>query len=293
MTAIILDIGVIVILIVTCIVGYVRGFRKYFIGMIAAVLATAAAAYVSNRLATPVYDRYLREQVNTHVAGAIEDLDPKKVVMDKLREQGYGDYISEDEVSDIISQGGDYLENISGLLKQKGADNSEIELLRRNIDGYFNSELPATINQKLDESGLTRYIDNVNISADQLRECVTRAATQSKEDAVDYIVEKSIKPILVGVIRTILFVVCYVAAALLLKLIVFISGVMDTVPEVKAADRFAGLVLGAIKGLLYCSVVGWALSMFCSTTKNSMTVFNADISEKTFLFRYFFDFFYK
>lgn len=293
MASIIFDIIVLIILIVTCIVGYVKGFRKYFIGILAAVIATAASAFASDHLAGPVYDRYIRDDVKAHVTKAIEDFDPKKVVMQKLREQGYGELVTEQEVSDMISQGGDYLENLSGLLKQKGADSSEIDLLRQNIDGYFNSELPDTINKQLDETGLTPYIDRVSIPTDQLRECVTRAATQSKEDAADYIVEKAIKPILVGVVRTVLFAVCFAVVMLLLKLVIFISGVTDTIPEVKAADRFAGLVLGAIKGLLYCAVMGWALSFFCTATKNSMTVFNADIGEKTFLFRYFFNFFYK
>ncbi|MBQ8965624.1 CvpA family protein [Ruminococcus sp.] len=291
--AIYLDIAIIVILIVTCIVGYVRGFRKYFIGMVAVVIAVVAGAYISGELAEPVYDRYMREKVKTHVTEAIEDYDPKEVVMEKLREQGYGDYISESEVGEIVARGGDYLENVSELLRQKGAGSEEVAQVKQNIDGYFKSELPDQINRRLEETGLAPYVEKVNISADELRECVTRAAAQSKEDAADYIVEKAIKPVLVGIIRSLLFAICFLAVILLLRIIIAISGVMDSIPEARAADRFAGLVLGAIKGLLYCAVIAWALSTLCNATKNSMSFFNADISEKTFLFRYFFDFFYK
>ena len=293
MSALYLDIGVIVILILTCIIGYVRGFRRYFIGMIAAVIATAAAAYGSAQLAEPVYDRYMRDKVKEHVTSAIDDFDPKKVVMEKLREQGYGDYVSEQEVDEVLGQGGDYLENVSRLLQQKGAGAEESEMLRQNIDGYFKSELPAEIDRRLKGTGLSSYIDRVDISADELKECVTRAATQSKEDAADYIVEKAVKPVLVGVIRTILFGICFLAVILVLRLIIAISGVMDAIPEAKAADRFAGLVLGAVKGLLYCAVIAWALSFFCNATKNSMSVLNADMCSGTFLFRYFFEYFYK
>ena len=252
-----------------------------------------AGAYISGELAEPVYDRYMREKVKTHVTEAIEDYDPKEVVMEKLREQGYGDYISESEVGEIVAQGGDYLENVSELLRQKGAGSEEVAQVKQNIDGYFKSELPDQINRRLEETGLAPYVKKVNISADELRECVTRAAAQSKEDAADYIVEKAIKPVLVGIIRSLLFAICFLAVVLLLRIIIAISGVMDSIPEARAADRFAGLVLGAIRGLLYCAVIAWTLSTLCNATKNSMSFFNAYTSEKTFLFRYFFDFFYK
>lgn len=291
--AILLDIGVIVILIVTCIVGYAKGFRKYFIGIIASVIATAAAAYGSGALAEPVYDRYMRDRVNSYVQNAVEDLDPRSVVMDKLNEQGLGGYVTDGEIDEALSRGGDYIQNVGGLLAEKGIDGETIEGLQRNIDGYLGSELPAVIEQRLDASGLSQYAGDVDISAEELREYVRRAASQSKEDAADYIVERAIKPMLVGVIRSLLFGACFLAVMLVMQFIIVISGIAQTIPEVKAADRFAGLALGAIKGLLYCAVIAWVLTTLCSATKNRLDIFNADVSDQTYLFRYFFDFFYK
>ena len=288
-----LDIGIIVILVVTCIVGYVRGFRKYFIGLVATVIAVVAAAYASAELAEPVYDRYLRDKVKTHVTRAIEDVDPKTVVMEKLSEQGYGDYVTGEEVDDVLSQGGDYLENLGSLLSEKGADSEDVARVRQNIDSYFTGELPAAIDQRLEETGLSKYVNKVEIDPEELKECVARAASQSKEDAADYIVEKAVKPILVGVVHALLFWICFLIMVILLRIIIAISGLTRDVPESKAADRFAGLVLGAVKGLLYCAVIAWVLSIFCNATKNSMSIFNAGMSEKTYLFRYFFDYFYK
>lgn len=288
-----LDAGVIIILILTCIVGYVRGFRKCILSIVAVFIATLAAKYSSAGLAAPVYDRYLRDKVKSHVVSAIEDYDPKSVIMEKLNEQGYGEYVSESEIDEMLGRGGDYMENVSELLRQKGADKEDVESLRKNIDGYFSSELPGTITQQLEQTGLTPYLDKVDISADELRECIARAASQSKEDAADYIVEKAIKPVLVGVIRMLLFWLIFLIVSLLLKLIIAISGLAGDGSELKAADRFAGLALGVVKGLIYCAAVGWVLSSFCSATKNSISVMNVGVSEKTYLFRYFFDFFYK
>lgn len=291
--AVILDIGVMVILTLTCIIGYVKGFRKYFIGMIAAVIATAAAAYGSGLLAEPVYNRYMRDSVNSYVRNAIEEFDLNSAVMEKLNEHGLGGYVTDSEVDEALSRGGDYLENVGELLSSKGADGEEIASLRESIERYFGTELPESIERRLEGSGFTEVVGQVRLSSEELRECVSRLATQSRADAADYVIERAVKPVLTGVIRLLLFWICYAAVMLLLELIIFISGIRRTIPEAKAADRFAGLALGAIKGLLYCAVIAWVLSGLCSATENSLSEFNADIAERSYLFRYFFDYFYR
>ena len=102
--AFILDASVFLILVVTCIVGYTRGFRRSIIGMIAAVIATVSAAAFSNALAEPVYNRYMRDNVKAHVMKAIEDADPKQFVMDKLNERGYGKYFTESEIGEVMEK---------------------------------------------------------------------------------------------------------------------------------------------------------------------------------------------
>lgn len=290
--ALLLDIAVVLIPVVTCIVGYVKGFRKYIIGLIAAVAATVGASFISDALAGPVYDRYMHENVKTHVMRAIEDADPKQIVMDKLKERGYGQYFTENEIGSVVEKGGDITENVSVLLRSKGFGSEDIDGVNREIDSYLDDELPETIDSQMEKAGLSGYIESIDMSSEDMRECVTRIATQSKEDAADFIVEKAVSPILIGVIRCLLFAIIYLVLILLFKLIIMISGVLDRESGEKAADRFAGLALGAVKGLLYCMVIAWALSVFCRATKDSLTVFNSGMMEQSFLFRYFFDFFY-
>lgn len=290
--AFILDASVFLILVVTCIVGYSKGFRKSIIGMMSAVIATISAAAFSEALAGPVYNRYMRDNVKTHVMRAIEDADPKQIVMDKLTERGYGEYFTENEIGDVVEKGGDLDENISEMMTDKGFGHDDIDGLNQEIDTYLDSELHTKISRQMDKAGLARFSDSIKISSEDMRECVTRMATQSKEDAADYIVEKAVSPIMTGVIRCLIFLISYLVMILLMKLIIMVSGLLDNVKDIKAADRFAGLALGAIMGLLYCSVIAWALSVFCRATKDSLTVFNAGIAEESYLFRYFFDFFH-
>ena len=290
--AFILDASVFLILVVTCIVGYTRGFRRSIIGMVAAVIATVSAAAFSNALAEPVYSRYMRDNVKAHVMKAIEDADPKQFVMDKLNERGYGKYFTESEIGEVMEKGGDLNDNVSELMTDKGFGHDDIDGLNEEIDTYLDSELQSKISRQMDKAGLSRFSESIRISSEDMRECVKRISTQSKEDAADYIVEKVVSPIMTGVIRCLIFVISYLVMILLIKLIVAVSGLLDNIKDIKAADRFAGLALGTIMGLLYVSVIAWGLSVFCRATKDSLTVINAGIAEETYLFRYFFDFFH-
>lgn len=290
--AFILDASVFLILVVTCIVGYTRGFRRSIIGMVAAVIATVSAAAFSNALAEPVYNRYMRDNVKAHVMKAIEDADPKQFVMDKLNERGYGKHFTESEIGEVMEKGGDLNDNVSELMTDKGFGHDDIDGLNEEIDTYLDSELQSKISRQMDKAGLSRFSESIRISSEDMRECVKRISTQSKEDAADYIVEKAVSPIMTGVIRCLIFVISYLVMILLIKLIVAVSGLLDNIKDIKAADRFAGLALGTILGLLYCSVIAWGLNLFCRATKDSLTVINAGIAEETYLFRYFFDFFH-
>ncbi|ADU21452.1 CvpA family protein [Ruminococcus albus] len=290
--ALLLDIAVMLIMVVTCIAGYIKGFRRYIVGMIAAVIATVGASVFSEALAEPVYDRYMHDRVKTHVMRAIEDADPKQVVMDKLAERGYGQYFTEDEIGEAVQKGGDITDNVSGLMKSKGLGDEAVGDVDREIDSYFDNELPEEIGRQLDKAGYSGYFDRIKISSEDMHECVKRAATQSREDAADFIVEKAVSPLFIGMIRCLLFVITYLVLILLIKLITAIAGALDGEGEEKAADRFAGLLLGAVKGLMYCAVIAWALSKLCRATRDSLSVFNSGMLEQSYLFIYFFDFFY-
>lgn len=288
-----LDAAVIVIMILTCITGYRRGFIRCLVGIVVTALAVAAAAWGSAELAEPVYERYLKEDVKICVERSISDFDMNKVVMQKLTEQGFGGLLTEEEVGSAIAEGGDYMDNIGLLLGAKGANEQQIQLAQQNIDSFFDKELPESINRELDRQGMSEILNNVDIPKEELKECVSRIISQNSADAADYITEKTIEPILVGAIKCLLFVICFIAAAALLKLVTVIAGVNKPKEDASAADHFAGLVLGAIKGLLICALIAWLLSCFCTVTNNSLKIFNSDICDKTYVFKYFFDYFYK
>ena len=291
--ALFLDCAVVVIIIVTCIVGYVKGFVKYLVGMVSTAVAAGVALWGSNMLAEPVYVRYFEKDVNTRIEKAMADVDVAGSVRQLLSEQGLPILPETGDIKRAAEKEGDLSRNLSDLVAESGGDIEMVTAVRERLDNYFGSGLKEDINEELKNAGLDKYVGSVNFNAEELKSCFKKALTGSRSEAAEYIAEKTVKRVLIGVIRTGLFAVCFIGAALVLKLIVFISGVFDLIPELKAADRFGGLALGAAKGLLYCALGAFILSTMVSATKDSLTVFNSGVSSRTYLFRYFFDFFYR
>ncbi len=291
--ALFLDGAVIVILIITCIVGFVKGFVKYLVGMVSTIVAVALAIWGSNTLAEPVYERFFKEPAHNAVYNAVEEFDPAKLISDLLEEKELAGYLNNDEIKSAIDSEGELGPNIGNMLTEKGADSDTVNEAVEQINALFGAELPGQIRDKLDETGASKYVAEIEIPTDELKKLSSDLLDKNTDAAAEYICEKAVDPMVTSAVRTGLFMICFIAVSLVLKLIVFISGILNELPEVSAANRFGGLLLGAVKGILYCALIAFMLCTVVNATHDTLAAFNSKTAESTYLFRYFFDFFYR
>lgn len=291
--ALLLDAAVVLIIIVTSVTGYLRGFIRYVICMLGTLAAVLIGVFLSSALTEPVYNRYCREPVSAAIEGTLESVDVMSYVRQELDEQGAGGYLNDDELKRALSAGGDLAENISGMLSDKGADSETCGQIKEQFSYFFDNELTDKVREQYKNSGLDEAVGDIELSAEQLQECVTMLCSDDKAQAADYLEENAVKPVICGVLRIVLFIVLFVAAELILKLILFISGVFTKLPELNAANRFGGLLLGAVKGTLYVALIAFMLCILVNATYDSLPQFNSQIADRTYIFRYFFDYFYK
>lgn len=288
-----LDAAVIVIMAVTCAIGYYRGFFRYIICMLGTITAALIAFGVSAALAVPVYERYLEEPATTMVSSALEDIDIDNIIKSQLEQQGLDGYLNDDDIDRALDAGGDIGSNLSDILKQNGAADELADNVNKNLSAYFDNELVSDVKKQYNESGLGELISIENIDTQEFNKAVQILCSGNTEQAAEYITDTAIKPMLVNLSRIVIFIISFIIIELVLKLILVISGVFTKLPPINAANRFGGLVLGAAKGLLYISIIAFGLSIAVNATNNSLEILNADICDRTYLFKYFFDFFYK
>lgn len=73
------------ILIVTALTGYCKGFVRYVITMLGTVAAVLVAFLIANMSAENVYNKYFKTQLITSLENAAEQTDLSKLVSNELK----------------------------------------------------------------------------------------------------------------------------------------------------------------------------------------------------------------
>lgn len=288
-----LDGAVVLILIVTITIGWCRGLVRYVFDLLGTIAAFVLAVVGSNALAEPVYDNFIRQDIVSSLADVFEDYDLNGTVWDKLDELGVSEYVTEDDVKAVLQESGDMSENLGELLDEKGIDSETVRQAKEEFEDYFYSSVPLNIRSRLETVDTQKLSDTTELTKQQTEKLVKALAVGDVNEAAVYAEETFVSPVAVGIVRTALFILIVAVVELLIKLILWISGIFTKLPEVSALNRLGGLVLGALKGCLDVAVIAFLLTIVVNFSHNSLEVFNADIAEKTCLFRYFFDIFYR
>ena len=289
-----LDGMVAVILIVTMLVGYYRGFVRYVISMLGTVVSVVLSLLIANALAQPVYERFVQQPITQSIETAVSKMDVNSIVKNELENLGAGQLVDDNDVEEILTGAGTISENLDSVLTTKGADTATAE----DISGKFNNWLSSdNVSKKItevtgDENSVSAIMQGVDFTREQI-DTTIKTIAQDKTSGAEYMEKNIVQPIAVPVVKVVLFFVCLIFLGLVIKLILFVSGVFTKLPEISAANHFGGLALGCIKGLLYVALIAFMLCTVVNSTHDSLPTFNSEISESTYIFKYFFNFFYK
>ena len=254
------DGAVIMILIVTALTGYCKGFVRYVITMLGTVAAVLVAFLIANMSAENVYNKYFKTQLITSLENAAEQTDLSKLVSNELKNEGVDIDLSDEEIKNVLSGAGTLAENTEKLLVSKGTD----------LD---------TAKQKGEE--LSEYIHSV------------KALSEGGRTGAEYLEKNIFRPIALTFIRLCVFMTVYVLMEIVIRLILRLSGVFTRMAGLTAANRFAGMALGLCKGGLYLVLIAFMVCTVINATENKLPKFNSAVFENTYLFSYFFDILYK
>ena len=257
------DGAVIMILIVTALTGYCKGFVRYVITMLGTVAAVLVAFLIANMSAENVYNKYFKTQLITSLENAAEQTDLSKLVSNELKNEGVDIDLSDEEIKNVLSGAGTLAENTEKLLVSKGTD----------LD---------TAQQKGEEK----------FTAEQIDEAV-KALSEGGRTGAEYLEKNIFRPIALTFIRLCVFMTVYVLMEIVIRLILRLSGVFTRMAGLTAANRFAGMALGLCKGGLYLVLIAFMVCTVINATENKLPKFNSAVFENTYLFSYFFDILYK
>lgn len=295
--SVLLDVIVVVLFIVTCVTGYVMGFFKYaalMLKTVATLLIAAAAAFI---LAAPAYNAVAQDKVVNAIESSVEKIDVAQKVNSELRKRGLPQTVSNDELRSVLLADGDVVKNLDGVMAQKGVDPGTREKVRQEFEDYLDHELLGQIvsMSQSKEDGTDGSIVRTGLEnkREELIKFVRMLLMSDKHKAAQEIESTYVRPVGEKIAGGIIFLIASILVSVILLIVIKLAGILSKVKVVSAANSFGGLMLGVFKGALYAAVIAYVLCAIVNASKNQMDKLNTDIIDKTYIFKYFFNFFYK
>lgn len=295
--SVLLDVIVVVLFIVTCVTGYVMGFFKYaalMLKTVATLLIAAAAAFI---LAAPAYNAVAQDKVVNAIESSVEKIDVAQKVNSELRKRGLPQTVSNEELRSVLLADGDVVKNLDGVMAQKGVDPGTREKVRQEFEDYLDHELLGQIvsMSQSKEDGTDGSIVHTGLEnkREELIKFVRMLLMSDKHKAAQEIESTYVRPVGEKIAGGIIFLIASILVSVILLIVIKLAGILSKVKVVSAANSFGGLMLGVFKGALYAAVIAYVLCAIVNASKNQMDKLNTDIIDKTYIFKYFFNFFYK
>lgn len=295
--SVLLDVIVVVLFIVTCVTGYVMGFFKYaalMLKTVATLLIAAAAAFI---LAAPAYNAVAQDKVVNAIESSVEKIDVAQKVNSELRKRGLPQTVSNEELRSVLLADGDVVKNLDGVMAQKRVDPETREKVRQEFEDYLDHELLGQIvsMSQSKEDGTDGSIVRTGLEnkREELIKFVRMLLMSDKHKAAQEIESTYVRPVGEKIAGGIIFLIAGILVSVILLIVIKLAGILSKVKVVSAANSFGGLMLGVFKGALYAAVIAYVLCAIVNASKNQMDKLNTDIIDKTYIFKYFFNFFYK
>ena len=291
-----LDALLVLIFIVTCITGYVMGFFKYSALMLKTLATFIIAAVVAMAFSAPTYEAVAKDKIVNAVEQSMEKVDVVGTVEKQLRDSGLPQTVTEQDIRDVFLKDGDAADILDEVMIRKNIPQKQRTIIRGEFEKYLDKELLLQLikQSKVETNGKENILKvGVDNSRAELVKFIRLLLLSDKHKAAQDIEKDYVRPIGVRIIGAILFFAAAVVVSIVLIIIIRVAGLLAKISVVSAANSFGGLLLGACKGVRYALVIGFIVSSVVEVSKNSLDGINTDVVEKTYLFKFFFNLFYK
>lgn len=293
-----LDGIVVLIIIISAIIGYIRGFFKYAVCLLGTICAVLLSLFIADMTAQNVYNKMVKTKLTTSISQAVTKADIPSKIREELSNEGLAVNVENDDLKKIFDGTANYADNMKALLLSKGATEVSAQNAVNNFSTYISSNRWQLIAESIDgsadaNSGNAYSINGLDSVSDEVENTILSKLVSQSPDTAQYIEENVLRQMLVPFVKIAVFVVCYIIFSVIIRLIIFLTGINRKMPEMSAANRVGGLAIGLAKGIMYCMLIAFLFTSVVNSTSDSMQFFNSKTADNTLIFRYLFDIFFK
>lgn len=271
-------------------VGAKRGFMRSAV-LIVLTIASIVLSWLAGTIFAPVvYENFVKDRIMEGVGIRLEEKEPEKTVTDTVNGGDYGVEMTGDEVGSIISQGGDFFNNIAAALKTNGAGES-VESLQTGIEtGVTEEVITIIVGDKVSPKVLKDILNSVSGAEKSLKTVVDCFVGGNRQKTSEMIEAQIIAPAVTLVIKGIIWIICTSVLMIISKSIANAFKGLNKVPLIGPVNVLLGAALGLIEGLVVIYIISQIVKLICYVTSNSLMFLNSDTVAQTRIFKEFYNF---
>lgn len=130
----------------------------------------------------------------------------------------------------------------------------------------------------------------LNQSDNKLIPTIIQSIIESKQTLGDSLLDNVVKPIVLVPICTLIFLVLFAIISILLSIVIRGTQVINKIPVIGTLNSFLGVLLGIVQSVFVMFIVVICVHMIIILTDNTLIFLNELTIEKTYLFRYIYNF---
>ena len=283
------DVIVLAIVLVSAFFAGRKGFARSLITLVGYAISAVIAFSVSAGISGSIYDGTIRDSNANKLEKSISKDDFISKTEDYLENLEYNINVNPENLEKIFTEGGDisdeiyrYVNNING---KKVAEEGKFGIEVRECYGSVFKDMISKQLSKFSAESVSEKFKEGQLSIDEVAPLLMQ---ENPKEAAKYIAEEFVSGAYISMIRLIAFVVLFVLIVGLFT--AFINAFMGKSDVYGIATRIGGVAVGVINGAILVFVVAAAVRLSAIMGSNEMLFFNNEAVDKTFVFRYFYDF---
>ena len=283
------DVIVLAIVLVSAFFAGRKGFARSLITLVGYAISAVIAFSVSAGISGSIYDGTIKDSNANKLEKSISKQDFISKTEDYLENLEYNINVNPENLEKIFTEGGDisdeiyrYVNNING---KKVAEEGKFGIEVQECYGSVFKDMISKQLSKFSAESVSEKFKEGQLSIDEVAPLLMQ---ENPKEAAKYIAEEFVSGAYMSMIRLIAFVVLFVLIAGLFT--AFVNAFMGKSDVYGIATRIGGVAVGVINGAILVFVVAAAVRLSAIMGSNEMLFFNNEAVDKTFVFRYFYDF---
>ena len=273
-----------------------KGVIKSILALTSCLLAAIISFGISSGIAKTIYGSSVRVSNIKKISNNIDNDTFLHDYTAYLESLGYSIKVNQKQLDEIFNGSGDYTEEICRYVNSingRAVEKNE-ETLRRKVREGYTAVISGIVSDALKNNYVTEVTVNTINEKGDIDELIPLIADHDvQRDAAEYIVDNFTADAYNSLFRLGTVLVLFLLLAILIGFIMRSFTANQSEMDLSLGNHIAGGAIAILTGGVFIFAAAVIVRLWAILGNNEMMFFNSDVVDKTYIFKYFYDFIMK